>query len=263
MKALAKKVSERFVSAVDLVHALREYLEPEPGPAAAASTQGTLDYLLRRIRHKGDFPALASTISAVNRAAASDREPVGVLCNTILKDFALTSRLLKMVNATHFHQFGGSISTVSRAVSILGYDTVRNIAMSLVLFEHMHNRANAAALKDQVVATYFSGLLARELCEQADLRDGEQPFICAMFHRLGKLLTTFYLHDEAQVIAAIWKPAAAARKTPPRWYWASASRNSASAWPRPGTFRRRSSTACGPLTVRSGEGRPSMRKSCA
>jgi serine/threonine protein kinase len=200
MKALAKEVSERFAGATDMVTALRDYLEPEPSPEIAGNTQGTLEYLLRRIRHKGDFPALASTITAVNRASASDREPVGVLCNAILKDLALTGRLLKLVNATHLIQFGGSISTVSRAISILGYDVVRNVSMSLVLFEHMHNRANAAALKDQVVATYFSGLLSRQLYDCADLRDGEQAFICAMFHRLGKLLATFYLHDEAQVI---------------------------------------------------------------
>jgi HD-like signal output (HDOD) protein len=117
-----------------------------------------------------------------------------------LKDFALTSRLLKIVNASNLNQFGGAIGTVSRAISILGYDTVRNVSMSLLLFEHMHDRSNAVALKDHVVSVYFSGLLARELYDRADLRDAEQAFICAMFHRLGKLLATFYLYDEAQIV---------------------------------------------------------------
>jgi serine/threonine protein kinase len=200
MQALAKDVEQRFAGAADLATALREYLDPQPAPEIEANTQGTLEYLLRRIRHKGDFPALASTISAVNRAAVSDREPVAVLCNAILKDFALTSRLLKMVNASHMAQFGGSVGTVSRAVSLLGFDAVRNVSMSLLLFEHMHDRANAAALKNQVVATYFSGVLARELYDHAGLQDGEQAFISAMFHRLGKLLATFYLHEEALLI---------------------------------------------------------------
>lgn len=198
MKALAKAPHERFAGAAEFSVALRSYLEPEE--AGTGDAQGTLEYLLRRIRHKGDFPALSSTISAVNRAASSDREPIAVLCNSILRDFALTSRLLKIVNASALNQFGGAIGTVSRAVSILGYNSVRNVSMSLVLFEHMHDRSNATALKDQVVSIYFSGLLARELHGSADLRDAEQAFICAMFHRLGKLLATFYLHEEAQVV---------------------------------------------------------------
>ncbi len=214
MKALAKNPAERYAGAAELAGALRSYLDPE-GESTPAS-QGTLEYLLRRIRHKGDFPALSATITAVNRAVSSDREPVSVLCASILRDVALTSRLLKIVNASALGQFGGSISTVSRAISILGFDAVRNVSMSLILFEHMHSRTNAAALKDQVVAIYFSGLLARELHGHADLRDAEQAFVCAMFHRLGKLLATFYLQDEAQMIERTrqtrgWDEARAAR----------------------------------------------------
>jgi HD-like signal output (HDOD) protein len=199
-KALAKSPAERFAGAAEMAAALTAYLKPADAPERAPGGHGTLEYLLRRIRHKGDFPALSATISAVNRAASSDREPVAVLCNSILKDFALTGRLLKIVNASNLNQFGGAIGTVSRAISILGYDTVRNVSMSLLLFEHMHDRSSAVALKDQVVSVYFSALLARELHDRADLRDAEQAFICAMFHRLGKLLATFYLYDEAQIV---------------------------------------------------------------
>jgi HD-like signal output (HDOD) protein/GAF domain-containing protein len=181
------------------------------------SGKGTVEYLLRRIRNKGDFPALSATINIVNRAASSDSEPLVVLCNSILKDFSLTSRLLKIANASNLNHFGGAIGTVSRAISILGYDAVRNISMSLVLFEHMHDRSNAVALKDEVVAAYFSGLLAREIYPWPDRREAEQAFICAMFRRLGRLLATFYLYEEAQLIERHvrddgWDEARAARE---------------------------------------------------
>ena len=198
--ALASPADGGFDSAAAMGAALTDLLDTPPSDAAGPAAKATLDYLLRKIRLKGDFPALSATISAVNRAAASDREPVGVLCNAILKDLALTGRLLKIVNGSHLNQFGGSISTVSRAVAILGYDAVRNVSMSLALFEHMHDRANAVALKDQVVGIYFSGLLARVFVESAGLQDAELAFICAMFHRLGKMLGTFYLHDEALAV---------------------------------------------------------------
>jgi len=202
MKALAKNPAERYADAAQLAAALAHYLKlGEPAPADGAAA--TVEFLMRRIRHKSDFPALSSTISAINRTVASDREPVGRLCSAILKDFALTNRLLKLVNAAHYGQYGGSISTVSRAISILGFDAVRNVALTLMLFEHLHNRANAVALKDEVVSTYFSGLLALELARPLGIRDAEQAFICAMFHRLGKLLVTFYLHEEAQAIARL------------------------------------------------------------
>ena len=57
-----------------------------------------LDILLRRMQTESDFPALSEAIGAINRIAASDREGVNELSNNILKDFALTNKLLKLVN---------------------------------------------------------------------------------------------------------------------------------------------------------------------
>ncbi|HKO89277.1 MAG TPA: protein kinase [Burkholderiales bacterium] len=204
MQAVAIDPAQRYASAAQMSAALQDYLDPVSAKPdiekAAKGKQATLDFLLRRMRHGSDFPALSSTISSVNEALSSENERASVLCNTILKDFALTNKLLKLVNAVHFTQFGGHVSTISRAVSILGYDGVRNVALSLVLLEHLQNKAQAASLKDEVVQTFFCGIMARQMVQKLGVRDGEHAFICSMFHRLGKLLAIFYLHEEAQAV---------------------------------------------------------------
>ena len=91
--------------------------------AGAASNSGTLDFLLRRMRHKSDFPALSDSIARIQRIAASENESLASLSSEILKDVALTNKLLRLVNSAHFtHAGGGSISTVSRAVALIGRD---------------------------------------------------------------------------------------------------------------------------------------------
>jgi len=142
LKALAKDPAARFDSAAHMEDALLCYLSPEP--VTAEPSQGTLDFLLRRMRYKSDFPALSTTMGAVNRSAASETERVTQLSNSILKDFALTNKLLKLVNSASYSQYGGSISTVSRAVVIMGFDNVRNVAITLMLFEHLQNKSQAA-----------------------------------------------------------------------------------------------------------------------
>jgi serine/threonine protein kinase len=199
LKALAKDPAERFASAAAMEDALLRYLSPESETeqdASAGPNQGTLDFLLRRMRYKSDFPALSSTMGLVNRSAASETERVSQLSSAVLKDFALTNKLLKLVNSVTYGQFGGSISTVSRAVVIMGFDNVRNVAITLMLFEHLQNKAQAAKLREEVLATYYTGLLAREIAHKAGVRHREEAFICSMFHKLGRLLTTFYFYDE-------------------------------------------------------------------
>ena len=58
--------------------------------------------------------------------------------SAILDDVALTNKLLRLVNTAHYAQAGGgSVSTISRAVSLVGFTGIRNMALSLVLLEHM------------------------------------------------------------------------------------------------------------------------------
>lgn len=168
---------------------------------AGDTGQSALDILLRRMQTDSDFPALSEAIGDINRIASSDREGVNDLSNHILKDFALTNKLLKLVNVAFYSQVGGgSISTISRAVVILGFDAVRSIALSLILFDNLENKAHAQQLKEEFVKVLYAGMLAREMAGKAQVRDVEEAFIGAMLHNLGRMLALFYFPGETAEI---------------------------------------------------------------
>ncbi|MBX3668155.1 MAG: HDOD domain-containing protein [Rhodocyclaceae bacterium] len=200
-KALARDPAERWPSAAHMRDALSAYLRPAAGPTAGG---GTLDFLLRRMRHKSDFPALSTAVGAVNRLTRSEGENVNTVANAILKDVALTSKILRLVNSAFYRPPGASdISTISRAVVVLGLDAIRNIAVSLILFEHLGNKQHAGTLREEFLRAILSSTLARELALAHSPRDAEEAFICALFHRLGRLLTHYYLPEEAAAIARL------------------------------------------------------------
>jgi serine/threonine protein kinase len=204
-KALARDPELRFQTAAQFGEALDNYLDPEDEvPASAGGRQATLDFLLRRMRHKSDFPALSESVSAINRIANSETESIDKLSNTILKDFALTNKLLRLVNSAYFRQAGGgSISTISRAVIVLGFEAVRNIAITVLLFDHLQNKANANHLKEDFLRANMAGVLAKDIGATARMRDLEQSFICSLFHSLGRLLSQFYFPEDAEEIRRI------------------------------------------------------------
>lgn len=202
LKAVAKKPEDRYPDALAMRQTLLNYLDAsQEGGAAqgAGDTHSTLDFLLRRMRSKSDFPALSGTIGEINKIVSSESDSPGKLAKAILQDFALTNKLLKLVNTVSFGQFGGNINTISKAVVILGFDTVRNIAMTLILLEFLQNKAQAVELKDEVIASFFAGILAAEL-SGGHPGEAEEAMICAMFHNLGRLLATFYFFEESQQV---------------------------------------------------------------
>lgn len=80
---------------------------------------------------------LLTTISEINNVVSSDTSSTQQLVNIILEDFSLTNNLLKVVNTVSYGQFGGKINTISKAVAILGFDAVSNIATTLVLLDFL------------------------------------------------------------------------------------------------------------------------------
>ena len=200
-KALAREPTLRYQTALQFAEAIDHYLDPETDDTIGHGKQSTLDFLLRRMRQKSDFPALSESVSAINRIANSESESISKLSNAILKDFALTNKLLRLVNSAYFRPAGGgSISTVSRAVIVLGFEAVRNIAITVLLFEHLQNKANANQLKEDFLRANLAGILAKDLSAAAQMRDLEQTFICALFHTLGRLLAQFYFPEESDEI---------------------------------------------------------------
>ena len=202
LKSIAKRKDERYPDAKSMRNALREYLGAN-GAAVTKDAHGTLEFLLRRMRSKSDFPALSNIITEINEIVASESDSANKLARVILQDFALTYKLLRMVNTVSYGQFGGNISTISKAVVIMGFETVRNIAMSLIMLEFMHNKALAQQFKDEVIAAFFSGVLAIQLAVGRNIRDAEELLICAMFQNLGRMLVTYYFFEERQEISRL------------------------------------------------------------
>jgi serine/threonine protein kinase len=201
MRALAKDPAERYGDANEMRRALAHYCRPAEQDDPTKNATSAIEFLLNRMRHKSSFPALSGTISAINRVTAGREHSVQALSEVLLKDFALTNRLLRLVNSSGYGHFGGTISTISRAVLILGFDAVRDLAITLVLFEHLHNKGQASKLRDEVIQSLFTGIVARGIARSAGLRDAEEGFICGVFRNLGRLLAGFYLYDESIEVA--------------------------------------------------------------
>lgn len=202
LRALALDPAQRHAGAKAFADELRQWsgvaqASGDEGAQQGESGSGTLDFLLRRMRHKSDFPALSDSVVRIQGMATSETESVSSVTNEILKDVALTNKLLRLVNSAHFSR-GGSISTVSRAVTLVGFNGIRNMALSLVLLEHMQDKAHASVLKEEFLRSLMAGTVAGELSPVSS--QSEEAFIGAMFQNLGRLLAHFYFPEEARAI---------------------------------------------------------------
>lgn len=206
-KALEKNPDARYGDALDMRQDLLDLLEkiaPENSnnkTKAAENTNTTIQFLLRRMEQKKDFPTMSHQVVEVSqKAQANSDSSANILSNAILKDYSLSTKLLRLVNSPMYSGYGGRISTVSRAVVILGFEEVRNAALGLMLLDHLKDKNQANSLKEACIESMISGSIANDLAKKLKIKDTEEAYVCSMFHRLGKLLAIYYFPEEMEII---------------------------------------------------------------
>lgn len=118
------------------------------------------------------------------------------LARIILKDFSLTHKVLQFANSAYY-SLGQKVSTVSMAVAVLGFDSVRDIAIGIALFDDfVQAGVNTDEISELLARSFMAALLARSIAETRYLKVlPEEAFICGLMRNLGKIISCIYLPE--------------------------------------------------------------------
>ncbi|WP_448553538.1 HDOD domain-containing protein [Thalassotalea montiporae] len=118
--------------------------------------------------------------------------------NVISIDPSMTSRLLKIANSA-VYSFPGEISTISRAITIIGTQSIYNMMLVDVAssaFKHFANQA--IDLKRFWRMSVYCGLAAKNLAISAGIRDIERLFVAGLLQNFGELIVAKVSPEIAQ-----------------------------------------------------------------
>jgi HD-like signal output (HDOD) protein len=126
--------------------------------------------------------------------------------NVIMNDPALTMRLLKLVNSAYF-SFPSRISTVSKAISLVGSKELQNLVLATLIIDKFTAQPGGMMSMREFWAMSLRGaLMAKELaltlhCKNNEVK--ESIFICGLLHEIGKLVFYCRIPELAQKIGLI------------------------------------------------------------
>lgn len=197
--ALAKRPEARYADAAAMLTALAP-LVPEAPPG---DRHATVAFLLHRMQRKQDFPALSRNLGEINRLTAPDSlASTRHLANVVLRDYAVSSKLLKLANSAYYGNIRGSIANISDAITLLGFERVRATCNGLMYFSHFDGQQQDSALLDTLISSFVCGLMARHVASRMGLKEVEDAFLCGLFRGLGRSLAIYYFADEYREISA-------------------------------------------------------------
>lgn len=162
----------------------------------------TLSTLLAEMKQRGDFPSLSTTLGKVMECMKDPQADDEKITAAVLSDFALTQKVLRLANSGMYSSFGGAVTTVSKALFILGTEAVGHLAVGLKLLDNLDKAADTSLAKRELQKAVMSGVTARHVVARTGADGAEEVAVAALMQNLGKLLVCFYLPEQFKAAEA-------------------------------------------------------------
>jgi len=157
-----------------------------------------------------DLPSLPTVVVRVMQTVNDPTTSATDLNRLISTDQALAGKILRLVNSSYYG-FPRKITTITHAIVILGFSTVRNLATSLGIVNGFESTGAVPALDREafwahsVAVASAASLIARR--KNASAKVLEEVFIGGLLHDIGKLFLDNYFPQQYAIALKLAKAA--------------------------------------------------------
>jgi len=164
---------------------------------------GAKERIAKIIEDVDSLPSLPSIVMKLIEVVNSSDSSAEDAAELIEKDPALTSKMIRLANSA-FYGIPRSISSVTSAVVVLGFNTIRSLVLSASvakMFEGKHSLDMDRFWKHSVVTAMASKIIVRHLMS-VRMMDPESAFCAGVLHDIGKLIFSQYMSEDYAAVCA-------------------------------------------------------------
>ncbi|MEW6327720.1 MAG: HDOD domain-containing protein [Thermodesulfobacteriota bacterium] len=153
-----------------------------------------LRYIINnRITSLPTLPTVITNILTLVQKSSSSARDVAAY---IAQDQAISSAVLKIANSAYYN-LSGKVEAIDRAVVVLGFETVKNLALGTSVFSTL--RSDKEGVFDRegfwihaIGVGTAANMVSKEILKVSD----PSFFVSGLFHDLGKIVFDRYLNEE-------------------------------------------------------------------
>ncbi len=145
------------------------------------------DKILQLTAKIDTMPTLPAIVNRVLAITADPDSSAQDLLEVIESDQTITAKILKMANSAYYSR-AREIATLKQALVTIGFDDIRNMVLSIAVFNNYVQLKNVKAFDAQGFwrHSFTTGLAAKILAGIVNLPDSEL-FVAGLIHDIGKL----------------------------------------------------------------------------
>jgi len=122
----------------------------------------------------------------------------------ISQDVSLTARLLKIANSSFF-SFSEKIDTITHAVSVIGSDQLRDLALGTYVIDAFKGmNQNSISMESFWKHSIAAGIASRVIAVYKRFENPERLYIAGMLHEVGRLIIFANFEKEVEKILEVY-----------------------------------------------------------
>ncbi len=166
----------------------------------ASSDSSQLARLRAEIINAKELPTIPVLLARILTVVDGDRSSVRDLVEVMQRDQSLTARVLRLANSGFFG-YSRQVASVSRAVMLLGFSTVRNLALGVKIWETLAVE-RGPSLADLWAHSALVGAAARLIAQRTRAADPEEVFTAGLLHDVGRVILTLRFKERYGAVSA-------------------------------------------------------------
>jgi HD-like signal output (HDOD) protein len=163
----------------------------------------------RFIESMDQLPSLPAVVAHLIKVVSSPESSAEDAAAIIEKDPALTTKILRLANSA-FYGIPRSISSVQSAIVVLGFNTIKSLALSASVMQMFPVSASASAFdrvrfwKHSIVCAVAAKTIAQGVMHVVFI-DPQSAFCAGIMHDVGKLVFEVFTPKEYGVMCGLSK----------------------------------------------------------
>lgn len=158
--------------------------------------------LNKLVASSSSLAPLPVAVSKLNELADNPDTTIEQIDAIVTLDPVLTAQILKVANSA-FYGFSKQINTIRQALIILGFRTLRNIAIgsSLLSYQEKINYPPPLNANDFWLHSLATACISKVVSKHLKIHDADEMFVIGLIHDIGKLiLLKSYPNEYQQII---------------------------------------------------------------
>ena len=145
--------------------------------------------VLDAIGRANGIPTFPDIINRINSELESETSTSKSVSRIVAEDPILSARVFQLANSSIF-SMRNVVSSIEKAVSVIGVDMIKSLAMSQVVVDENKKTENVLSTKSLFDHSFQVAVVAKSLASQSSLSldDGNQIFSAGLLHDVGKIL---------------------------------------------------------------------------